>query len=903
MLSDILYRFRALFRRGPMERGLDEELQGHLDRLTSRYVASGMTPEEAKRQARLEFGGLEQVKEECRDIRGVNLLETLLRDAAFALRLFRKTPGISALALLSLALGIGANTAIFSLVNALLLRTLPVSHPEQLVQVRFGSPNGGYQRGTFTNPLWEQLRDRQDVFSGIFAWSPQDFDLADRGETQRVRGIYASGGYFSTLGVRPVAGRLFTVGDDERGCSGVVVLGYGFWQQYYGGAPSAVGSNLRLNGHSFQVVGVTSQSFFGTDVGDRFDVALPICAEAVISGKESGLDARSNWWLLTMGRLKPGIDHEQASARLGAMSPETFAAALPAQWPPQLQEEFRRFRLAARPADKGLSGFTGLVDQYQRPLEILMVLVSLVLLITCANIASLMVARSSARQREIAVRLALGGSRWRLIRQTLTESLLLSFAGAVVGVLFARWGGLLLVRLVSTAHNKVFLDLSMDGRVLAFTIAIAVLTGLIFGSLPAFRASRVSLLAAMKGSEEGTGDHRSRFRMGRWIVTAQVALSVVLLVGTALFARSFRNLVTLDPGFDPSNIVLVNLDVRNARIPPEARSPFYTRLLEHLKAVPGVSTVAQQFLSPMSGQEWNGPVQVEGYEATPGREPLVWFNAVTPGYFATVRMRLLRGRDFEATDTAGSAAVAIANEALGRQFFPNTDPIGKTLQIGGPEPGSGRQVQIVGLVRNAKYLSLREDFLPFVYIPLAQAAIPFDWSSVLIRTSTSPGPIIPVLRNAVTEVNRDVTFQIDTLSRRVDDTLTQERLMAILSGFFGLLALLLTAIGLYGVMAYTVTQRTREIGIRLALGAKQGTVLRFIVRDIALLLVAGMAAGTIAAYWLARFVQQMLFDLTPEDLDTLGLALSVLAAVVFLAIYLPARRAIRLNPMVALRHE
>jgi putative ABC transport system permease protein len=900
MFSDLRYRLRSLFRRGSVEADLDEELRRHLELQVAKLVGSGMPPEEAARHARLQFGGLDQVKEECRDARGVHFLETLAQDVAFAVRLFLKTPVISAVALLSLALGIGANTAIFSLIDAVMLRALPVPNPDELVQIRFGSPQSGYKRGTFTNPLWEQLRDRQDVFSGVFAWSSQYFNLADGGEARPNRGIYASGDYFTSLGVRPAVGRLFTPADDARGCSGSAVLGYGFWQRHYGGAGSAVGNSLRLNGHSFEVIGVTQPGFFGTDVGDRFDVAVPVCAEAVLAGKESVLDMRSGWWLAAMGRLKPGVSRGQAAARLEAASPGIFAAALPAKWPPKLQEEFLHFRLTAVPGATG-AGFSVVRDRYQRPLQILMILVGLVLLIACANIASLMVASAAARQREIAVRLSLGGSRRRLIRQVLTESLVLSSAGAFLGILFARWGSLLLVNFVSTAGNRIYLDLSLDGRVLSFTLGIAVLTGLFFGILPAFQATRVSLSAAVKGSDAGQREGRPHFRTGRWIVAAQVALSLVLLVGTVLFTRSFRNLVTLDPGFERSNVLLINMDLHNAGIPAGKRLAFYSQTLEALKAVPGAISVSQHLLSPMSGSEWNGPIQVEGYEPRPGEEPLVWFNGVTPAYFATLRTPLLRGRDFNSGETATSPPVAIVNETLARRFFPNADPIGRHLQAEGPD--STKRMQIVGLAGNSKYLSLREDFLPFVYVPLSQADFPFEWSTFAIRTAADPISLAPAVRALVGGMNKAVSLGFNTLAQQVDDTLMQERLLAALSGFFGVLALLLTAIGLYGVMAYAVTQRTREIGIRVALGASRSSILWLVMRDLGLLLAIGMGAGAIGAFWVARLVQHLLFGLTPQDVDTLGVAMGLLAAVASLATWLPARRAMRVDPTVALRYE
>ncbi len=834
---------------------------------------------------------------------GIAFLESLVQDVFFAVRLFRKTPLISATALLSLALGIGANTAIFSLIDAVLLRALPVERPEELVQVRLQSPGSTDTRMTFTNPLWEQLRDRQDVFSGAFAWSPQEFDLSESGESQPIRGIYASGDYFRSLGVRPALGRLFDPGDDARGCSGVVVLGHSFWQRHYGGAESAVGGSLRLNGHVFPVIGVAQPGFYGTDVGDRFDVALPICAEATLSGRGSMLDARSAWWLLVMGRLRPGLSVEQADARLELISPATIEAAIPLAWPTNMQEAFRRTILKAVPAATGLTGFSGVRDRYGRPLEILMIVVACVLLIACSNIASLLLARSMARQREIAVRLSVGGSRGRLIRQLMTEGFLLAGSGALLGLLFARWGGVLLLSYVSTTNNKLYLDLSPDSRVLGFTIGITLLTGLIFGLVPAFRATRVSLTAAMKGGLVATSQQRAHFQTGRWILAAQLALSLILLVGAVLFVHSFRNLVTTSPGFDASNVLLVSLDTGKTGLDGEALTALHSSVLERIRAVPGVASAAQHFISPLSGFEWNAPLEVEGRQRQEGEENLVWFNAVTPEYFQTLRTPMLRGRDFDSRDTAGSPGVAIVNETLARRFFPDRDPLGETLRVTDSGPGRTRLVRIVGLVGDSKYVSLREDFLPSVYFPFSQVTLPFSSTSFAVRTVADPSSVVSAAREAIRGASADVSFRFTTLSRQVNDTLVQERLLATLSGFFGGLAVLLTSIGIYGVMAYAVTQRTREIGIRMALGAGRGWILRSVARDVLLLMATGMAFGTIGAFWITRFVQSLLFGSDPHGLEAVVFAVSMLVPVAALASYLPARRAMRINPVTALRYE
>ncbi len=430
---------------------LDEELRDFVEQRAAAKMRMGLSREQALREARMEMGSAESVKEKVRAVGWETAFSSFWQDVRFAIRLLRKTPVITAIALLSLALGIGANTAIFSLIDAVMLHMLPVQNPEQLVQIKFHSPVSATPRQSVTNPIWEQVRDHQDVFSGVFAWSPETFDLAEGGEENNIHGVYASGQYFTTLGVRPAAGRLLAASDDVRGCGGVAVLGYGFWQSHYGGAEGAIGSMIRLDGHAFPIVGVAQQGFFGTDVGDKLDAAIPICAEAILRGKDSFLDERAAWWLFMMGRLKPGMIVEQADARMKVLSHPLFAAVVPKNYNAKQQTTFRKYTFAIFPGATGTGGLYGLRQQYSRPLEILMFVVGLVLLIACANIASLLLARSAARQKEIAVRLSLGASRGRLIRQVLTESVVLSGAGALLGVLFARWGSALLVRFVSTA--------------------------------------------------------------------------------------------------------------------------------------------------------------------------------------------------------------------------------------------------------------------------------------------------------------------------------------------------------------------------------------------------------------------------------------------------------------------
>ena len=880
---------------------LDEEIRGHIEMSAHEREERGELAQEARAAARREFGNVGLVKETTRDTWGYVWMERLWQDVHYGLRMLRKTPLITSIALLSLALGIGANTAIFSLVDAVMLRMLPVQNPEQLARILFRSPASPRPRQSATNPIWEQVRDRQDAFSGVIAWSPQMFDLAEGGEVNNINGIYASGDYFTVLGVRPAAGRLMSASDDVRGCSGVAVLGYGFWQSHYAGAESAVGSLIRLNGHAFPIVGVSQRGFFGTDVGDKLDVAIPVCAEAVLDGKDSSLDVRDDWWLSMMGRLKPGVTVEQADARMKVLSPPLFGAVVPQAWPTKYQDIFRKYAFAVLPGATGASG--GLRQQYSQPLEILMFVVGLVLLIACANIASLLLARSAARQKEIALRLSLGASRARLIRQMLTESVVLSGTGAIFGVLFARWGSVLLVRFVSTQQSQVFLDLKMDSRVLAFTIAVTVLCGLLFGLLPALRSTRVDAMSAMKEGQSQAAGGRSHSSAARWIVAAQIALSLVLLIGTGLFIHTFANLMTLDAGFDRNNVLMVETNIHNAGIAEPARVPLYGQMLAELRSIPGVVSASQCWMTPLSGRQWDNSLTAPGHPLPAGVDPDTLLNWVTPGYFETMRTALLEGRTFDARDSATSTPVVIVNQLLARHYFGSQSPIGEHL-LGGSEGMLRQPMEIIGVVQDAKYTSLRDDFQPEAYFPLSQIQKNVAEDSTFeIRTAMAPSALIPAVREAVGRVNKLASLQFTTLKQEADDSVAQQHLMAVLSGFFGGLALLLTAIGLYGVMAYVVTQRTHEIGIRMALGAQQASILRLVIRDATIVLVAGVAAGLLGSIWISRLAKDLLFGVTPNDPLTLALAIVVLVAVALFACYIPARRATRVDPLVALRYE
>jgi putative ABC transport system permease protein len=894
-------RFAALFQKQRLENEMNEELSAHLDMLVEENVRKGMTLQEARFAARRSFGGLEQTKEIYRETRGLPALETLFQDIRYGLRMLRNSPGFTAVAILTLALGIGANTAIFSLIDSVMLRFLPVQTPQELALVERQDPTrAGVSSAVFTNALWEQVRDQQDVFSGVFAWSTNRFDLARGGTVQYASGIFVSGGYFTTLGVRPAVGRLFSAADDQRGCPAVAVLSYGFWQDRFGGVDSALGSTVSLDQHSFQIIGVSARGFYGVDIGDKFDVAVPVCTATIFDGKNSRLDHRSWWWLNIMGRVKPGIRVEQVNARLRALSPQILAAALPQDWAPKDQQGFLKWQLTTEPASTGTSY---LRSKFGQPLNILMAVAGLVLLIACANIASLMLARAATRNRELAVRKALGASRRRLIRQLLTECVMLSSAGALLGILFARWGSALLVRYISTGSTPIFLDLSLDGRVLGFSAAIAVLTGILFGVLPAFRSTRVSLTSAMKATHATEGEHRGRFRAGRWIVALQVALSLVLLVAAGLLVRSFRKLTTHALGFDRNDVLLMHANLDSAKVPPERRLATCEEIEDRLRVLPGVTSASRSIMTPVSGFEWNNFVHADTPNAPTGEASLAYFNFISPGYFATLRTPLLAGRSFDARDTKTSPQVAIINQTMARKFYSNTNPLGRTFRIeelpGKPAPS----IQVVGIVKDSVYVSVREQIYPTVFFPITQ--IPEGDGVVVfeLRTALQPAALATAVQTAVAEVNKEIPLRFHTLARQVNDSLVQDRLLAMLSAFFGGLGLLLATIGLYGTLSFLVTRRQTEFGIRRALGATPGSILRLVMRDAAVILAAGVVAGASISFLAGGLLQKMLFGLDARDTTTLVLAVGALSAVGFLAAYLPARRATKVDPMVALRYE
>jgi len=831
-------------------------------------------------------------------------------DLRLAVRALRATPIVSGVAALSLALGIGANTAIFSLVNSLLLRTLPVAEPQRLVMLSAGAADNPSPANQWTYGTWNELRKHSTAFDGAFAWTGGAISVSEDGdETQPVEGLFVSGGFFATLGVPALIGRTLTPEDDESGGGPdgrAAVISYGLWQRRYGGAASAIGTRLVVNRTPYTIVGVAPPGFFGVDVGRAFDVAVPIGSSRMIGpGGPGGRINTSARGLRIMLRLKPGQSLDAATAALRAVQPQIREGAMPEDFP-QLRESFLKDPFTLVPAAAGTSG---LRQQYERPLLAIFIVVALVLLIASANIANLLLARADARRHELSVRLALGAPRWRLARQLLIESLVLAGAGAAAGLVFAVWASRALVTQLSPSGARIVLNLPLDWRVLAFTAIVTVTTVLLFGTAPAFRAARVAPIDALKASGRGTsGDSGSRLSGG--LVVAQVALSLVLVVAAGLFVRTFERLATMPLGFDRDRVLLVNVNAGRASIAPPNRGPFFYRLVAATAPVPGVAHAAGSMITPITDSFFNMVVQVPGAAPMSDHDRTALVNFITPGWFATYGTALRGGRDFDDRDTATAAQVVVVNDAFVRMFFPGRSAIGATVTVAiGPrgEVPLGSKT-IVGVAGDAVYRSLREEVRPTVYLPLAQwpdVGIPMNASLTLsVRAAAGPpAALAHSVAAALTAIDGRLAFSFRPLAERVSASLQQERLIATLSGFFGALALLLAGLGLYGVTAYAVSRRRMEIGIRMALGAAPGRVVRLVLSRVSMLVGIGVVAGMVASVWLSRFVAPLLFGLQPRDPATLAGAAAVLAFVGALAGWLPAWRASRIDPAEVLRES
>jgi predicted permease len=801
-----------------------------------------------------------------------------------AYRSLRAAPIVTVIAVISLALGIGANAALFSILNSLTFKTLPVKNPQQLVVLKDGS---------WTNPIWEQIRDRR-VFNEAFAWSATRFNLADRGANEYVPGDYASGSMWDVLGLHPAAGRFFTTADDVRsgGPFGpVVVIGYDFWQRRYGGTVDVVGKTIAANHLVFTIVGVAPKGFYGPDIGARADLFVPVDDADLTPGRKV-LDARATWWLEIMVRLAPGQPLEAAQNALRAAQPSIREATLPPTWSARDQAEYLHDPLELIPA---ASGESDLRTTYVQPLTIILVIVGSVLLIACANIANLLLARATARQRELSLRLALGATRARGARQLLAESALIATAGSVLGLVFAQWASALLVRQLGAT---VALDLSPDWRVLAFTAGAAVVTSLLFGLAPAIGIVRIQPTDALRASGRVSGDRYQRVRHA--LVIGQVALSLALVLGGGLFVRTFTSLTSSPLGFDTDALFVVDFEA--GRLPKAAAPARFDAVRERLQHVPGVESVALSAVTPAGSSSWNTLIEIDpGKPSMTDKQRTSMVNAVAPGYFQTYGTALLQGRDFDDHDTAGAALVAVVNQPFVERFLAGAPALGAVVRTAA-DTSAISSYRVVGVVSNSMYRSMRDVHEPIMFLSRRQTAtLPTDAAITVRSAARDPGPVMAAVARVATEAMPEGTFTMWRLGDRLSGTVRRERLVAILAGFFGGLALLLAALGLYGVTLYSVNRRRSEIGIRMALGADRAGIVQMIVRRVVGLVAGGVLAGGALSYWAAKYIAALLFNVAPRDPVMFTTAAAVLMVAALLAAWLPARRAASLDPAAVLR--
>ena len=887
-LRAILAKLRHFFEGSLAERDFDEEARTHMALLADRFTRRGMTPEAAWREARRQFGNATSLKEARHDMQTFAWLERLWHDLLHGARLLRMNPVFSCIAIVSLGLGIGANTAIFQLLDAVRLRTLPVRNPNELAQIKIVGGNQGMgennRYGDLTRPIWEELHQRQKAFSGLFAWGVNGDVVGTGSQLEPVNGFYVTGNLFQVLGVEAWRGRLVTP-EDEHACPvTTAVVSYAYWQTKMGGREIDLGTKLLIDGQLMQVTGVTPPGFLGLIVGDRFDIVLPFCEPKQLM--------RNLFEVTVMGRLRPGISLAGASAELAALSPGITAATEITGYSAETVARYRRFRLAAYPAGAGVSG---LRDEYDSSLWLLLGITGLVLLIACANLANLILARASARERELGVRLALGASRGRLLAQLLAENTLLAVAGAALGIGIAQMVSRALVWSLSTESNAVLLPMAIDSRVLAFTAAVTTLTCLVFGAIPALRAAGLQPLSALRAGGRGMTASRDRFSLQRALAVTQISVSLVLLVGALLFVRSFHKLMTFDPGMREEGVTAAFIGFQQSNIPAERYLQFQQQLVEEVRAVPGVISAATTTNPPLLGGSWTHGIQIGSAH---GDSKFTW---VGPEYLATMGIPLLRGRGFSASDTADSARVAVVNETFVRQYAGGTDPIGMAMRTGQEPDYPSTVYTIVGVIPDTKYACLRCGTPPMTFAPASQFPAQHPWTAILIHSNLPADIIASRVKLRLAEKHPEMATQLSSFQTLIRDGLVRDRLMAMLSGFFGLLAALLAMAGLYGVVSYMAARRRNEIGIRIALGARRGQVIGMVMREAAWMVAAGVIAGTALALLAGRAAATLLFDLKPYDVPTLAAAAGMLIGIAVLASFVPASRASGLDPMQALR--
>jgi len=900
-ISSLMTWLRSLLRRDRVEHELEAELQFHLEQETAARIADGENAAEARAAALRSLGSVAHTKDGCRDSLGLRVADALRQDLRQTGRTLLREPGFALVVIASLALGIGGNTAIFQLINAVRLRTLPVANPQEIVAVRvdgghrgLGLSNGYNADLTFA--LWERVREQHDPFSTVFAWGSTQFILGSGANAEALDGLWVSGEVFPSLRLSPAAGRLIVEADDRRGCSaGSAVLSYAFWQRRFGGDPAIVGRTLLLMERPVPVIGVAPPGFFGLEVGKSFDVALPICAEAAWG---TSAERRDVWWLAVMGRLRPDWTVARASAQLTAISPAIFEATVPPGYSRESDDIYKGFRLTATAAGNGSSR---LRESYDAALWLLLAMTGIVLLVACVNLASLMLARAVARQRDLAVRIALGASRRRVVFQFLAEGLALSMVGGVMGLALSSALSRGLLSLLNTESYPILIDVGTDWRVLAFSSAGVIAACLLFAMIPALRTLRGQPLAAIRDGGRGATLGRDSFSIQRLLVASQIALSLVLLAGALLFVRSFRNLVTLDAGFHQHGIVFAVTNFGGRNIPADARSAFRQQLLDDVRSTPGVASAALTTYIPLANSSWSLAIRVaspSGEKAGGSR-----FTYVSPRYFETMGIRLLAGRDFNDFDRADTRRVAIVNETFVKRYLGLSNPVGAQMRTVG-EPGSPpTPYEIIGVVSDTKYGNLWDAIPSMTFVPITQNPDPRPLAIIAVRSAGDQNAIVSDLRNRFKSAHPDLPARFTVFERQVQDGLSRERLMAWLAGFFGAVAAALVVIGLYGLLSYIVQRRTNEIGIRVALGATRSSIGALVLRQTVWLVAAGLVIGVPVSLVAGRSAASLLFGLTPTDPPTIVAAAGLLAAVAVCASLAPAWRAARVDPIRALRED